>query len=127
MEKLQTKQTGGCLCGAVRFQALGAPLRVGLCHCLECRKHHGALFFAAAIYEETTVVITGQTKNYEGRHFCPICGSSVFSKSPGEIELHLGAFDDPNQFKPDYELWTCRREDWLPDFDGVKGYDKERD
>ena len=40
--------TGGCLCGAVRLIATGAPDRVGLCHCLDCRKHHGALFFAAA-------------------------------------------------------------------------------
>jgi hypothetical protein len=36
--------TGGCLCGNVRIVASGLPYRVGLCHCLDCRKHHGALF-----------------------------------------------------------------------------------
>ena len=42
--------TGGCLCENVRIEASGSPYRVGLCHCLDCRKHHGALFFAAAIF-----------------------------------------------------------------------------
>ena len=42
--------TGGCLCGKVRITASGQPDRVGLCHCLDCRKHHGALFYAAAIF-----------------------------------------------------------------------------
>lgn len=39
--------TGGCLCGDVRIVAQGAPYRVGICHCLDCRKHHGALFHAS--------------------------------------------------------------------------------
>ena len=42
--------SGGCLCGKVRIVARGLPYRVGLCHCLDCRKHHGALFHASAIY-----------------------------------------------------------------------------
>jgi len=37
---------GGCACGRLRVVATGAALRVGLCHCLDCRKHHGALFYA---------------------------------------------------------------------------------
>ena len=42
--------TGGGLCGNVRIVATGQPYRVGLCHCLDCRKHHGALFHASAIF-----------------------------------------------------------------------------
>jgi hypothetical protein len=42
--------TGGCLCGDVRIVATGRPYRVGLCHCLDCRKHHGALFHASAVF-----------------------------------------------------------------------------
>ena len=44
------KFTGGCRCGNVRIVASGRPHRVGICHCLDCRKHHGALFYAAAIF-----------------------------------------------------------------------------
>ena len=53
--------TGGCLCGKVRFIASGRPYRVGLCHCLDCRKHHGALFHASAIFPETAVTVTGES------------------------------------------------------------------
>ena len=42
--------TGGYLCGSVRIVASGRPYRVGVCHCLDCRKHHGALFHASAIF-----------------------------------------------------------------------------
>ena len=69
--------TGGCLCGNVRIVATGAPRRVGVCHCLDCRKHHGALFHASAIFPEDAVTIEGETRDYAGRYFCPRCGSLV--------------------------------------------------
>lgn len=105
---------GGCLCGEVRVVATGAPNRVGICHCLDCRKHHGAVFYAAAIFDETAVQVTGKTTSYAGRHFCPRCGGSVFARSGAEVEVHLGCLDDPNQCVPEYELWASRREAWLP-------------
>lgn len=117
---------GGCLCGALRIRAKGRPDRVGLCHCLDCRKHHGALFFAAAIFPASAITITGDYQSYESRAFCPTCGSSVFAMSGDEIELHLGALDAPNQFTPDYELWTIRREAWLPPFP-IPGHKRDRD
>lgn len=108
--------TGGCLCGDIRVVAQGRPDRVGICHCLDCRKHHGAVFYAAAIYPQDAVTIEGNPSEYRGRSFCPRCGSSVFARSDGEIEVHLGALDAADQFVPDYELWTVRRESWLPPF-----------
>lgn len=118
--------SGGCLCGKTRFTATGSPLRVGICHCLNCRKHHGALFYAAAIYPQDAVQIDGEISAYQGRHFCPTCGSSVFAKTGDEIELHLGALDQPSQFKPDYELWADRRESWVPTFPGVTSSPRNR-
>ena len=107
--------TGGCLCGDVRLETSGRPYRVGLCHCLDCRKHHGALFYAAAIFPESAVRISGDTHDYQGRHFCPRCGSSVFGRSEDEIEVHLGILDAPGQLMPTYENWVIRRESWLPE------------
>lgn len=118
--------TGGCLCGDVRFKASGRPRRVGLCHCLDCRKHHGALFYAAAIYPEGAVRVEGETRAYAGRHFCPRCGSSVFARSGDEIELHLGSLDTPDRFVPEYESWAVRREAWLPPFP-FRSYDRDRE
>ena len=119
--------TGGCLCGAVRLEARGQPYRVGLCHCLSCRKHHGALFFAAAMFPADAVTIEGETADYEGRHFCPRCGSSVFARSGDEIEVHLGTLDEPNRLMPTYETWTLRRESWLPPFPLSRHYEKDRE
>ena len=119
--------TGGCLCGKVRFIATGEPDRVGLCHCLDCRKHHGALFHASAIFPETAVSVDGETRHYQGRHFCPDCGSSVFGRTGDEIELHLGALDQPDRFMPTYELWTLRRESWLPPFPLARHFERDRD
>lgn len=119
--------TGGCLCGNVRITASGRPYRVGLCHCLDCRKHHGALFLATAIFPEDAVTIEGETGAYAGRHFCPRCGSSVFSRSDDEIEVHLGALDAPDRFIPTYELWTIRREAWLPPFPLARHYPRNRE
>lgn len=118
--------SGSCLCGAVTLLARGAPDRVGLCHCRDCRKHHGALFHASAIFPAQTVTVQGDTHSYEGRHFCPRCGSSVFSCSPGEVELHLGIFEEPEHLIPSYELWCIRRESWLPAFAGMRQYPRDR-
>lgn len=121
------RHAGGCLCGEVRIEATGSPYRVGLCHCLDCRKHHGALFFAAAIFPQDAVTIEGETRDYRGRHFCPRCGSSVFARYADEIEVHLGALDAPDQFTPSYENWMVRRESWLPDFALARHYPRDRE
>lgn len=117
---------GGCVCGKVRFEAEGQPDRVGICHCLDCRKYHGALFFAAAIYPETQVRISGEPQMYDGRCFCATCGSRVFNRGDAELELHLGALDDINVFQPTYELWTIRRESWLPAFPVEERHARDR-
>ena len=119
--------TGGCLCGNVRIVASGRPYRVGLCHCLDCRKHHGALFSATAIFPEASVAVTGESRDHEGRHFCPECGSSVFSRTGDEIEMNLGSLDAPDQLEPTYESWTVRRESWLPAFALSHRYECDRE
>jgi len=119
--------TGGCLCGKVRVVATGKPYRVGLCHCLDCRKHTGSLFHASAIFPADTVTTEGETRDYRGRHFCPDCGSSVFGRSGDEIEVSLGALDAPDQMAPTYELWTVRRESWLPPLPLKHSYERDRE
>ena len=119
--------TGGCLCGDIRLVAVGPPYRVGLCHCLDCRKLHGALFHASAIFPQDAVTITGAPHSYAGRFFCPRCGASVFGRSGDEVEVNLGSLDAADHFIPTYELWTIRRAHWLPPFPGVKGYTRNRD
>jgi hypothetical protein len=119
--------TGGCLCGDVRIVAAGQPNRVGICHCLDCRKHHGALFYATAIFPQDAVTVTGETRDFGGRFFCPRCGSSLFARSGDEVEVHLGALNAPDQLTPTYENWTIRRESWLPPFPLERHYERDRE
>jgi hypothetical protein len=119
--------TGGCLCGSVRFVASGRPYRIGVCHCLDCRKHHGALFHASAIFPADAVTVEGETRAFRGRHFCPECGSPVFGRSGDETEVNLGSLDAPDLFTPTYELWTVRREAWLPPFPLERRYAHNRE
>jgi len=119
--------TGGCLCGSVRIVATGRPYRVGLCHCLDCRKHHGALFHASAIFPQDAVTIEGETSDYAGRFFCRQCGSSVFGRSGDEVEVALGCLDAADHFMPTYESWIIRREAWLPPFPLARHYDRDRE
>ncbi len=58
----ERRHSGGCLCGRVRFCVTGTPYRVGICHCLDCRKHHGALFHASAIFPRTAATIDGEPR-----------------------------------------------------------------
>ena len=117
---------GGCLCGKLRVTASGPPLRVGICHCLDCRKHHGAVFYAAAVFAEGAVTITGEARGYRDRFFCPTCGSSVYARTGDEIEVHIGCLDAPNQLTPTYEGWVTQREDRLPVFEGMRRFERDR-
>ena len=121
------RYTGGCLCGDVRIVATGRPYRIGLCHCLDCRKHHGALFSASAIFPEGAVTVEGETRDFEGRLFCPRCGGSVLARTGDEAEVHLGTLDAPDQLAPSYENWTIRREAWLPPFPVEQRFDRNRE
>lgn len=121
------RREGGCLCGAVRVVAEGEPLRVGICHCRDCQRHHGAVFYAAAIWPAAAVTVTGEVSAFRGRAFCPVCGSSVLARTGEEVEVHLGALDDAEGLVPTYECWTIRRAAWLPAFPGMTGYPQDRE
>ncbi len=132
------KYAGGCACGAVRFEALGRPLRVGLCHCMACRKYHGSAFNPFVVFRFDRVFMAGALKawrssNHASRFSCEICSSPLcYREDVGdEIELNMGSFDDSSLFTPTYENWVCSREDWLtplgvPEFKTDLGYERRR-
>ena len=118
--------TGGCVCGAVRIEVSAAPYRVGICHCLDCRKRHGSMFHWYAVFPAHAVTVTGETREFKTRSFCPTCGSPLLDRWGDDLELHAGCLDEPDRLTPTYECWTVRREAWLPPFDVAKRYDRDR-
>jgi hypothetical protein len=105
---------GGCSCGAVRFTLRGEPLKVGICHCTECRKATGAVAMAYADWPRSAFTLSGEAREYRGRSLCPISGSRIFHLSSDEVEVMLGALDEaPGDLAPTREGWIKRRERWL--------------
>lgn len=112
VEKIE--RTGGCLCGSVRYVVTGAPLRVGLCHCQDCKRTSGSTYSAFAVWPRSAYQCKGELVAFNGRGFCPACGSRVVNLRDDEAEIMIGTLDDaPNDLLPAYELWTPRREAWL--------------
>jgi hypothetical protein len=67
--------------------------------------------------------MTGELRTYERRQFCPNCGSRLFYLFDGGVEIFLGTLDPaPNGIKPMLEVWTIRREHWLPPVPGTTAY-----
>jgi hypothetical protein len=118
---------GGCLCGSVRYEVRGEPLRVGLCHCADCRKESGSSFVAFAVWPRQAFTHTGTVDTYSGRSFCPLCGGRLFCLTAEKAEIRFGSLDDaPTDLEPAYEIWIKRRESWLHPLPGKGQYEEDR-
>lgn len=121
-------RTGGCLCGAVRFSVRNDPLRVGLCHCQDCRRSSGSALSFFGVWPRSAYEGTGQLSTFEGRSFCPNCGSRVVSLREDEAEIMLGSMDAaPSDLIPSYELWIGRREPWIMDLQWAEQFEQDRE
>lgn len=118
---------GGCLCGAVRYRLRGEPVRVGLCHCADCRKESGSSFVTFAVWPRDGFSFTGEIGAFRGRGFCPRCGSRLFNLEEDAVEVRIGSLDDaPNGLEPSYEIWIKRREPWLSELPGAGQWEEDR-
>jgi hypothetical protein len=121
-------RTGGCLCGAVRYSVRGDPERVGRCHCADCRKESGSAFSVYAQWPIEAFEVSGEIASYDGRGFCPQCGSRLLNPAvPGDtlIEIRIGSLDDaPFELTPEREIWVKRRESWIPPVEGARQADE---
>ena len=112
---------GGCLCGAVRFEATLPPRRVTHCHCEMCRRSVGAVVATFAAFESQAVRWLGEPARYDSsdrawRGFCPTCGSSVcfgYKPRPERVYVALGIFDDPSAFPAGFHDYRESKISWL--------------
>jgi hypothetical protein len=115
--------TGGCHCGAIRYQAEGEALTHGLCHCNDCRRAAGAPMVGWTMYRKDAVTVTrGALKVYASsehgrRHFCPECGTGLFYTNaqnlPGIIDIQSATYDDPDAVPPRAHVQVAERIAWM--------------
>jgi hypothetical protein len=118
---------GNCLCGQVQVSVRGEPFRVGICHCTDCRQESGSAFTFYGVWPVGEFGYTGETAEFNGRRFCPRCGSRLFAVDDQEAEVKLGILSEaPTSLTPSYELWIKRRETWLQPVAGAMQYDENR-
>jgi hypothetical protein len=129
-----TTRTASCRCGQLRVTVTGEPVRVSVCHCLNCKKRSGSGFAVQARWPAEQVTIEGREKSFtvvadSGNRgifsFCPDCGSDVhyeIDAMPGVIAIPVGAFEDPFFAQPKFSVWEERQHDWVE----IVGPDIER-
>ena len=130
--------TGGCLCGAVRFEVTEPLVSSGYCHCTRCQRRTGtAASPGARIAPGSLRVLSGEehVRAYEpdegfAKVFCSACGSSLWSRSqedPDIVSIRLGAFDDDPGIRPTYRQFVAYAAPWepIPD-DGLERFPESR-
>jgi hypothetical protein len=116
---------GGCLCGALRYEARGEPLYTGYCYCVDCRKASGSGFIPFMGFAAEQVSFSGATKAFASksarggdavRNSCPSCASLVFGGVVGEsssFTIYAGSLDDASAFEPKIAIFARSRPAWV--------------
>jgi hypothetical protein len=112
--------TGGCLCGAVRFEAAGPALKPHTCSCKMCQRHSGALTAAWVEFPKASITWKGKpatfrSSDYSSRAFCKKCGSSLGAIDDAPtVALLLGVFDKATarELAPQYHSFKGGRPRW---------------
>jgi hypothetical protein len=114
--------TGGCLCGAVRFESTAAPIRGVICHCSMCKRHSGAPALAFVHFPRAAFRWLGpEPRRYRSspeaeRGFCQTCGSTISMHEealPDRVQIAVGSLDEPHRVKIDDHVWDRERVQWF--------------
>lgn len=129
--------TGGCACGAIRYEIPDAPIFQNHCQCLDCQHKSGTGHGSYLSFPRSRVQQSGKATHWDivadsgavkTRAFCPTCGSPVymtFSTQPDVFTVHAASLDDPTRFQPQAVTYAARAYAWdlldssLVKFDGM--------
>ena len=119
--------TGGCLCGAIRYESSESPIQAGTCHCRTCQKSTGSAFMTIAGFSRSAFRFTsGEPKLYRSssimdKGFCSNCGSSLFDQylvrtpgfDPDIVFVQLGTLDHPEAVSLDFHYGVETQLPWV--------------
>lgn len=116
---------GACLCGHISYEYQGSVGPANYCHCQDCRRCTGSAFnigvrldraqFRLASGTLKSFTKRGDSGTQLTRHFCPECGSPIFTSSPNHpdhIYVKAGTLDDPTLVKPTHQNWLVSKVPW---------------
>ena len=118
-------RTASCRCGRLQVECRGEPIRISVCHCLECQKRSGSVFATQARWRDEDLSVQGEFKIWERvadsghratYRFCPTCGSTMaytIEGWPGVTAIPVGVFADPDFPAPRYSVYEHRKYAWV--------------
>ena len=133
---MAVEHLASCRCGQLRALCTGDPVRVSVCHCLDCQRRSGSAFAVQARFPADQVRLTGNMRDWSasgvsgGRttfHFCPDCGGTVAFRSdalPELVAIPVGTFADTAFAPPTVSGYEERRHPWAAVLgDAVRHFD----
>ena len=136
---LTTPFSGGCACGAIRYECAAPPLRMVNCHCRDCQRASGSGYSATLIMAAGSVrLLHGECKEHQTvadsgnvakRAFCGICGTPLFAGSAARSEflgVKAASLDDPSWFAPEADVWVESAQPWDAMDPGIPKFAKNR-
>jgi hypothetical protein len=118
------KLSGGCACGAIRYECDADPVIMMNCHCRDCQKASGSAYAAIVVVPKAAIQICGEPRYHKAvgqsgkateRGFCASCGSPLTVTSerrPGVVGLQAGSLDDPSTYQPMMDVFTSSAQPW---------------
>ena len=120
-----TTRLASCSCGRLKAEVSADPIRVSVCHCLNCQQRTGGVFASQARFAQGDVKVTGNATEYvrtgdSGNkatfRFCPTCGDTLYwtgEGMPGAVLIPVGAFTDPKFPPPTISVYEERMHSWV--------------
>ena len=126
--------TGGCRCGAVRYELTAPPDRVSVCHCRDCQRSAGAPMVAWAMTPAGRFQVTrGAAKAFNSsgdafRYFCAECGTGLYYINetflPGLVDVQAMTLDAPNAFPPGAQVQTAEQAPWVSHLARIEAFSR---
>ena len=134
---METRATGGCACGAVRYALTSAPFDAGWCHCRTCQLNSGApAMVFASVPAGHLVFVSGsdKVKKFESsgfghRLFCGECGTPLLMQvdhQPATVDFSVATLDDPDSIAPGFHIFHASRIAWFETADTLPRHDRFR-
>ncbi len=126
--------SGGCQCGAVRYEVTGEAAHHALCHCTACRASSGAPATAwMAFKAEDFRIVRGEPKAFNSsgaswRHFCASCGTGMYfineEMLPGIVDIQSSTLDDAADHAPSAHIQTAERLPYMADLGTLPEFER---